>query len=392
MPEYLNEYPPLEDDSHIPAFDAEAARITLDDLQNPLPPQPFIVERLLPCDCGILNAPGGTGKSSVMLYEAVHIITGQPLYNRKVNRAGAVLYCTQEDSRAKLLYRLNQICTALDLSPLQMKQVADYIFCEDMTTRRTRFVESDERGNLTPTRAVDDLIDQYQGKGLALIVIDPLVFFSPGERHVNDGASELMLTGRRISSALDCCVQFVHHTSIQTARDKTDDQYAGRGASAFADNARFVRNMWVYAADDKDRFGSPPPEEASEDDIKERRLLVMKQPKISDASPEPNPIWLLRSGWAFERLSTPEISRSTQEITDARRLLTFIQQDERREVFHTKRSVETACTEVGLPRRRIQTLWNLAEQKGWITEIEIEEGSPLRHGRRTHRLSVVSVP
>src|ERR1700683_363673 len=57
---------------------------------------PMIVAGYLPQDAGGDVAPGGTGKSTLLIYEAVHIILGRLLYGRQIVRPGAALFITAE--------------------------------------------------------------------------------------------------------------------------------------------------------------------------------------------------------------------------------------------------------------------------------------------------------
>ena len=63
-----------------------------------------------------LEGASGTGKTTLELSEAVHIVLGRPLYRLRVYRPGAVLILTAEDSREILVARLRLICDALELS------------------------------------------------------------------------------------------------------------------------------------------------------------------------------------------------------------------------------------------------------------------------------------
>lgn len=369
-------------------FNADRARVTIERLDAPATPPRFIVDGLLPPAAGVLNGPGGTGKTTLVISEGIHIILARDLYGHEVLRPGAVLYVTQEDSRDKGIYILSRIAGDLNLSPGERERIGNSFFIEDLENRRTRFVESDERGNLSPTDAADQLIDQYISKGLALVVVDPLIFFSAGERHLNDGAAELMLAGRRIARNLECMVQFVHHCSIQSSRDKPDDQYAGRSAAAIADNARFVRNLWPYALTDGDKFGTPAPASVSPEDIAQRRLLVLKTPKLSDAAPATEPIWIHRKGWTFEHVPNEYRSRDEVDRELAMRICDFVSSEENREVWYTANTLEAAHADVGVPRNHLRKLLPLCEQKGWLIHQIIPEDHPFRHARRTHRLTV----
>ena len=369
-------------------FNPERALVTLEQLDTPQEPPAFIVEGLLPAEVGVTNGPGGTGKTSLIESEAVHVVLGRPLYGCEVLRPGGVLYISQEDPREKMLYRLVRIIGEMNLSPGERERVGQSFYIEDLVDHRVRLVESDERGNLSRTDAADQLVDSYMGKGLSLVIVDPLIFFSAGERHMNDGAAELMLVGRRIARTLGCAVQFVHHCSIQTSRGKPDDQYAGRSAAAIADNARFVRNIYPYALADGDKFGALPPASVSREDIALKRLLVLKLPKLSDAPPVTNPIWILRHGWTFAHIESEQRTRDEVDRDSARQVCEFVTTEEARGVWHTANTLDAAYKSVGVPRNRLRALVNLCDQKGWLIPVEIPEGHPFRHAKRTHRLTV----
>jgi 5S rRNA maturation endonuclease (ribonuclease M5) len=375
-----------------PLFNPERARVTISRLDAPVEPPRFIVKGMFSPTVGVEIAPGGTGKTSLNVSEGVHIILGRDLYGHEVLRPGGILYVTQEDGADKLIYILDCITRDLNLSRGERERVADSFFIEDLENRRTRFVEADERGNLSPTGVADQLIDAYAGKGISIVNIDPLIFFSAGERWMNDGGAELMLEGRRISRALDCTVQFVHHCSIQTSRDKPDDQYAGRSAAAIADNARFVRVLWPYAHTDGDKFGTPAPTSISAEDIAQRRLLVLKIPKLSDAPPATDPIWIHRVGWRFEHVENEHRSREDAEREMAAQICDFVASEEQRDVWYTANTLEAAHADVGIPRNQLRKLLPLCEQKGWLIHQIIPEGHPFRHAKRKDRLTVGCKP
>lgn len=60
-------------------FDPKRAHLR-DDIFIVEPPRPpFVVENYLPVDVALLVAPGGTGKTTITLLEAIHIVLGLPL-------------------------------------------------------------------------------------------------------------------------------------------------------------------------------------------------------------------------------------------------------------------------------------------------------------------------
>ncbi len=141
----------------------------------------------------------------------------------------------------------------------------------------------------------------YGEKGIRLAAFDPAMFFSPGERFVNDAEAALMQVGRRISRDLGgAAVGYIHHTGKTVAREKIVDQYAGRGGSAFADNSRA---MLILMYHDEDIRNYPRPPEVTDDAVREGRVLRLHIAKFSAGRREQAPIWIVRGNsdpWHFE--------------------------------------------------------------------------------------------
>jgi RecA-family ATPase len=122
--------------------------------------------------------------------------------------------------------------------------------------------------------------------------MDPLVSFGVGEQRVNDAEQGLIEAMRMLRGEFDCCVEGIHHSGKANAREKTLDQYAGRGGSAMADGARMVcvmqpleANEWLAATGyylEPDTTG-----------------IVMALPKMSYCRAQES-IYLVRRGYAFD--------------------------------------------------------------------------------------------
>lgn len=74
-----------------------------------------IVENFYYADVGVFIAPGGTGKTTMVLFERVHIVLGLPLFGLKIINPVRVVFLTAEDSREMLVARLQFICNQMNL-------------------------------------------------------------------------------------------------------------------------------------------------------------------------------------------------------------------------------------------------------------------------------------
>jgi len=57
-------------------------------------------------------APGGTGKTTLLLYEAAMIALGAPLWGLRIEQPGWTLFVTAEDRREHLVAHLREIVAA----------------------------------------------------------------------------------------------------------------------------------------------------------------------------------------------------------------------------------------------------------------------------------------
>lgn len=325
------------------------------------PPDPdIIVENLLLMDaCGFV-APGGTGKTTLAIYEAVHIILGRPLWGRRVIKPGPILFLTAEDSRQILESRLFHICRALRLKESELQIVADGFYIEDLSTVNMRLVGVDPKGAVRPTTLVSHLIEQYRPIGVRLVHLDPASLLGPGETSGNDGMAELMRTARQIALALKAACQIVHHVAQAVARGGIQDQYAGRGGTAFADNSRGQRQLVRIKGRDYEFNGKMyriP--DFIEDDLLERgRILAILVHKLSYVEVDPHPIFILRDGFSFLHfeadVARPKAAMSFDQETAV--LVAFIEKGLANGEFHSARSLSARCRDIGLGQKKIRDL------------------------------------
>lgn len=253
-----------------------------------------IVEDYLYADVGLLIAPGGTGKTTLILFEAVHIVLGLPFFGLEVRKPGAFLILTAEDSREMLVARLREICEAMRLTAEQKNIVAQRVLISDVSGDGLRLTEVYE-GVVMPSPVLGEIVGGCRQIAPVLVTIDPAVSFGVGESRVNDAEQGLVEAGRRLRRELNCCVRYIHHTGKANARERTTDQYSGRGGSAFADGARMVAVLQRMTADE---WLKETACELAEGDTG----LRLVRPKLSYAAPQPD-IFIRRRGYLFHHVA-----------------------------------------------------------------------------------------
>lgn len=302
-----------------------------------------IVEDLFYADVGLLVAPGGVGKTTLKLSEAIHIALGRSLYGLRVFKPGAVLIITAEDSREMLVARLRCIAQDMQLDDDEIQAVMQMVRIADVSGNGFKITEV--RGDVVrPAESIDRIIEACQTFEPVLIVIDPAVSFGVGESRVNDAEQGLIEAARRLRKALNCCVQYIHHSGKQNARDKAVDQYAGRGGSAFADGARMVHVLQSLTPDDW--FA-----ETGEELAPGENGLRLARPKMSYCAPTGD-ILIRRKGFHFQhvrRAANPKQARLEQA---AGKLLALLESELAQGRYHSKNSLEALDT--GLTRKELR--------------------------------------
>lgn len=291
----IESWPPPLDSLHISTDELIHARLAPD----------CIVENMFYSNLAQLVAAGGTGKTTLFIYIAVHIILGIPLFGNAIKKPGRVLFLTAEDSREMCLGRLRKIMDALDLSDKHRDKVMTDFLILDTVGEERQLVFSDS-GNVRATATANQIIDACQDENLAMIAFDPLIAFGASESFVNDNEQAIATACRRIIKQLNVCILLIHHTGQAVARGKIKDAYAGRGGTALPDAARMVLNLHPWEKGDK---GNKPPITLTVHP--DNQVLVLSQPKLSYAAIPPA-IWLAREGFHFEWAKETPLTRNPE--------------------------------------------------------------------------------
>ena len=361
-------------------FDRQGALIG-DALEvSPDPPEQ-IVHGYMPRNVGVKVGVGGVGKSTHDLFEALHIILGdRPLYGFEILRPGPVLILSAEDERDVVRWRLHRIAQDMGLCAERRAFVARHLHIEDVTGFPARIVDVDSGGRLVRTKVLDELVEEYKGIRLSAIFADPQNAFGPGERFVNDGEAELMRAGAWLSRTLECAVRFDHHTGKASGRAGHTDQYAGRGGSAGADNARFVHLLVQHSQDGE---GLTAPQDASGEDMAQGRLVRLHVAKLSHGQRPAAPVWLLRRGFTFEHLQPKRTDPDLVERERIRRVCEYIGHQGRDGIRHSRSTLEDVLEPLQLSRSELRATLHVAIERGYLVERELPKAEQ-RGARKTY--------
>jgi hypothetical protein len=353
-----------------PILNAVAAAIGADTFRTPPAAPEFLIPELLPLEIGGLFAAGGMSKTTLMLIVAIHIILCRLLWGFPISRHGGVLMLSAEDGIERMRHRLYKIGQALGLTDDEIEKAGAGLLVEDLTGRNARLVEADQHGNLTQTRFVDEVINTYKDTGLVLVVIDPTVYFGPGERYVNDGEAAVAQVAARFRREMGCAVALVHHVGKANARAGASDQYIGRGGSALSDGLRWV---WTLVTHTKDDGEFKAPNSIPADAIREGRVLRLHVAKLTDAPRPADPIWLVRTGFSFDRVIPQMDAPEDRRKIGIQRICGFVREQLNQGIRYSARSLEDESKRLGIGRNDLRSLVREALQVGTLVYRDLPE-------------------
>lgn len=339
-----------------------------------------IVEDYLYADVAVKAAPGGAGKTTLELFEMIHITLGRPLYGLEVRSPGWCLLITAEDPRTICVARLRELCRGLGLSGGEEEHVRRNVAIIDATAFDMKLARI-EGGNVVLSADVQALINAYKGDPPVVVTIDPVASFEAGEGKVNENEQGLINAARRIRTGLGCCVRLLHHTGKTNAREKALDQYAARGGSALSDGARMVTVLqtWEPAMGLQLPAGWKAEADAS--------FTILARPKLSYARPGLPRIWLRREGWKIEHHVEEIVSREEKGRATREQIVRFLLSEEAAGRSHSKHSLEAAAKDIKLNRQELRDGLAILMAEGRVCKRPLPRH--LRQGGRQYAFAVV---
>lgn len=304
-----------------------------------------IVRDLLYADVRTMNGPGGVSKTTLELYATVTLGLGKPLWGRPVASPVRSVIVTREDPAAVLLGRLREICNAMLLSDEEIETVLDHVRILDLSGEPFRLTEIDRDIVKPNLQSINWLIDTLNDFKPDWLIFDPLISFGTGEARVNDSEQGLIEAFRILRNRLDCCVEAIHHVGKQNAREKTLDQYAGRGGSALADGSRMVAVIAPRSPAEWEKVTGEPLGE-------HEAGLEMALPKLSYTRPQ-NSIFIKRIGYSFIQVATTQ-STEDRRARNCKKLGAFINAEYAAGRHYSKRELEQFISEIGLSRDELR--------------------------------------
>jgi hypothetical protein len=186
----------------------------------------------------VFVGPGGSSKTSVMIAEALAMMTGRSLLGVTPERRLKVWYWNGEDPLEEMQRR---VAAAAKHYKITEEEIGDRLFLDSgLTTPIVIAAEDKRRGLKVDETALDQMIGTIRDNGIDVVVIDPFVTVHRVNENDNMAVETVVNALKRVAQETNCAVMIVHHSrKVANGGEKTVDD--ARGATALIAAARSAR-------------------------------------------------------------------------------------------------------------------------------------------------------
>ncbi len=194
-------------------------------------------------------APSGFGKSTLVMVEALSIITGLSLLGLEPVEKAKVWYWG-EDPMDELQRQFAALMLHFNIDP---GKVVGRLFVDSGRKSKITIAEQTKNGAKVVRPVVDALIATIRSNAIGVMMVDP--FLSSHGVPENDNAQIDVAASAwaDVVEATDCAGELVHHSRKTGGAEITGED--GRGASSLGARVRAVRTLNVMTDDEAAKAG-----------------------------------------------------------------------------------------------------------------------------------------
>ena len=216
-----------------------------------LPPRRWLYKpHLIRGFVSLTVSPGGVGKSTLTLCEALALASGRSLLGVMPAERTRVWCWNGEDPTEEIERRIQAAMMHHQLRPADLE---GWLFTGSGRDADLVVAEQDRFGVAIAAPVVDALIQFIGDNQIGAVVIDPFVSSHRVAENDNGAIDRVAKTWARIANATGCAVELVHHTRKTGGADVSVED--GRGASALLAAARHARTLRTMNEQEADSLG-----------------------------------------------------------------------------------------------------------------------------------------
>ncbi|MPM66917.1 Regulatory protein RepA [bioreactor metagenome] len=194
-------------------------------------PRDFVLPGLPAGKLAVMSAPGGTGKSFLLLELALAVASGEPVIAGIVpDAAGPTRYISFEEDETDIQNRLVALFQTFSISP-----PVETFFCSALEGENLPLVQNAEK-NEEAVKYLENICE-----GMRLVILDPLSRLHSADENSNSEMKKVVQILISVAKKTRCAIIVAHHTSKSAVLNGQGGlQQSARGASCLVDDPRLV--------------------------------------------------------------------------------------------------------------------------------------------------------
>jgi hypothetical protein len=215
----------------------------------------LILGRLARGEGTAIAGPPGTNKSSLLLVDAVQLVTGRSLLGDRIDETGDVLFLVGEDRRRDYEARLAAVCTHYHLPSADLRDRLHVVYQSEINPADYTLA-----GMLEDMATINANMLDWVRKfpNLVALLIDPMISWHRLIENDNNAMQVLCVALRGLAVQANIAVAFDHHVTKVAMFDceaHVGTLAALRGGSAIAADMRWAFTMAKLKPETASHFG-----------------------------------------------------------------------------------------------------------------------------------------
>lgn len=195
-------------------------------------------------------APGGVGKSSLTIVQALELASGRSVLGHQVDEKHRVWVFNLEDERVELERR---IAGAMKYHGFTEQSIGNRLFVDTGREQEMVLAQQHRDEIHLNDRLIERLSSQIRDLGIDVLIIDPFVSAHQVNEMDNGKIDVVAKALVRVANECGCAIELVHHTRKLNGLEASSD--SSRGASSLVNAARSSRVLQRLSDDDLKEVG-----------------------------------------------------------------------------------------------------------------------------------------
>lgn len=196
-------------------------------------------------------SPGGLGKTSNSIVEALAMVSGKPLAGTKPKERLNVWLFNAEDPRDEMDRRIMAACVHYDLQP---SDIEGRLYLDTGREQELIVMHEDKKSGLKINEpVVEAVVEQIKRLKIDVMIVDPFVSTHRVNENDNGAIDKVAKLWAQIADVTNCAIDVVHHLRKLADREATVED--ARGAVSLIGAARSVRVLNRMSEEQATRAG-----------------------------------------------------------------------------------------------------------------------------------------